>query len=708
MSKETIEALLGEASRLYNDGDYRNAIQKWEEVLVLDPNNQKAKESIKIAGLLSDTWAEPGSEPGTPAPAAEPSAQEQQIEEGLARIRAKLETRDFRGAHAECEALEPIAAEHPQLKSFADQARSGLEAEPFIKAALERAQKELKASNFEMVELLCSKIVSLDASNRDARMLLYMAQRRTTGEETPAQPAPGTPPPTSQKAPPAPEPAAASPEAPAGADSPAAAAPAPDPLAEIGMEADFSPLDLVPGDATEEPAAPAPTTPSAHEAPYPSPDAGALETPPAEAVSASEFEHGEQIDASIKVIPLAGPRPEHSPTRSASELIQDGSIYEEPDPDGIESTADAGEAPQTPAAGAEEGSGPLASPGSGDESAPIPLAEVTAPPPGAEAPVDELLGALGSLDEEVAAGTSPGAQLEAGRLPKHEASGAAAAPSRSGGWFKIFALIILLLGGGAGAAFWYLNKPAAAEPQVVASTVRPDVAAAASPKTGSVPASSAAPDRAASPRARQSAAAPAEEAAQPEPPSSGASSPVPPDDPEQRMAQAQARYAQAQKAAAAGDLHQAQALLFEALEVDPMLFEAKDLLDEIAQRLIEEERFEVDLRTVRRAIQSRDYHSALWKLYRMQEAFPEIREWDRNIADAWYNWGVLLLKAGNCREAIEKFDEVAGIFSSDHEAIRQRKVAERYLARPKDVAYHSYVDVLDTRPFTPIRKPFSR
>jgi Flp pilus assembly protein TadD len=78
--------------------------------------------------------------------------------------------------------------------------------------------------------------------------------------------------------------------------------------------------------------------------------------------------------------------------------------------------------------------------------------------------------------------------------------------------------------------------------------------------------------------------------------------------------------------------------------------------------------------------------------------------WDRNIAAAWYNWGVTLLKAANCREAIEKFNEVLAVIPQDREAVRLRAVAERYLQRDKDAAYYSYVDGLNLRPLEPIGK----
>lgn len=47
--KEALQKLLDEALMLYRDGNYKGAIRKWEEVLVLEPENLEAKFNIEIA-----------------------------------------------------------------------------------------------------------------------------------------------------------------------------------------------------------------------------------------------------------------------------------------------------------------------------------------------------------------------------------------------------------------------------------------------------------------------------------------------------------------------------------------------------------------------------------------------------------------------------------------------------------------------------------
>jgi tetratricopeptide (TPR) repeat protein len=692
MSNDAIEQLLAEASRLYNEGDYRRATQKWEEVLSLDPENQKARESIKIASLLSDTWSEGGGEPAPEAAAPGPqSPQEIQLEEGLARIRTKIEARDFQGAFADCEALAPSVGDHDELKSLTDQARSGLEAEPFIKAALERAQKELQASNFEMVQVLCSKILSLDAGNRSARDYLVMAQRRTSGEESQrtAAAAPNEVPQDVAK------PTAAQEAAPA---TPAAtqADATEDPLAALGMEldADLSPMDLAgavgeeatPVSAVPPPVVDAAATPAAQDqsggagvgaSGSASPESQALPVKPPPEVE-------QEIDATdLQSIPIAGAASAQPVTRQGSEIIQDGSVY---------AGAEAG----------EEGLGPELTDGS---------AQDLSPELGDSAGGAGLIAELGVLPPipQMDADTADPAFSEgpvAARRPRAPRPAAAPAREQKGGGGLLRAVASVLLLGALGAGGWFLY-------QTYFSPVDPGLAPA-DPPTGVAAAAGPSVEGGEGPVAQDAKAGAdldaAEAAAEDSSPSGEelqveAAPSSPSEDPAARTAMAQARYQEARRQVRSGNLRQAKVVLEEALVFDPMLFEAKDLYDEISQQLLEAERFEQDIATVRRSMQDHDYHSALWKLYRLQESFPSVAGWDYNIASAWYNWGVLLLKAGNLREAMEKFDEVLGIYPNDHEAIRQRRVGERYIGRARDRAYHSYVDALDMRPFKPIASP---
>ena len=681
MSSEAIEALLAEASRLYNEGDYRTAIQKWQEVLGLDPNNQKARESIKSASLLSDTWAEAATDPtpGGSSPGTAGGQEPDSLAEGMARIRDKLAARDFR-------------------------------------AALERAEKELKTGHFEMVEVLCRKVLTLDAANRQARTYLYMAQRRTAGQ-TDAPPEPTAGEVDSAAPPPVPDPPAVAREA-----APAEEGTAPDPLADLvdELESDLSPLDLAGGEAVS--AAPAPDSEATVE-PAAAPAPGD--------VPISAFERGEEIDASqLESIPLGAPRPTPA-TRSAADLIQDGSVYTGPDPDALEGEAapraQRAAAPDSPARPPAEESG-LPQPDLGSDPGDAAAAAETGsaaggPRAGAAAPAAERRPGLRTPPSAGGA-----ARPAPGRPAKADKATTASIPARSlpaaraagSSWLKAVAVLLLLLGGIAGAAIWWLNhstaratapsipplkpmKPAVASvsgpPEGSPAAAQPqDAAPAPSPPAGSQAQNRETPDPQPAPAAASAGAQPpAAQAAQP-------AAPAIPSDPGARQAWAQKQYAEARRRFGEGNLREAKTLLEGVLEADPMLFEAKDLMEKVGERLLERRKFEEDVQTVRRSFEASDFHSALWKLYRLQEAYPEVPGWDRNIAAAWYNWGVTLLKAANCREAIDKFNEVLAVVPQDREAVRLRAVAERYLQRDKDAAYYSYVDGLNLRPLEPIGK----
>jgi thioredoxin-like negative regulator of GroEL len=68
------QQLLSKATALYHSGDYREAIQVWQEVLQRDPENQRAQEGIRMASLLleeaetSDASTPASEQSETPSP----------------------------------------------------------------------------------------------------------------------------------------------------------------------------------------------------------------------------------------------------------------------------------------------------------------------------------------------------------------------------------------------------------------------------------------------------------------------------------------------------------------------------------------------------------------------------------------------------------------------------------------------------------------
>ncbi|MFQ5845142.1 MAG: tetratricopeptide repeat protein, partial [Planctomycetota bacterium] len=134
--------------------------------------------------------------------------------------------------------------------------------------------------------------------------------------------------------------------------------------------------------------------------------------------------------------------------------------------------------------------------------------------------------------------------------------------------------------------------------------------------------------------------------------------------------------------------------LRDALKIDPLNFEARDLLDVAMRELEKQARFEEAMQLALRYFREGDYASALHRFYRIQQDRPEIKILDTYIANSWFNWGVILMQAGAVDEAVEKFDEVLDIRPRDREASRAREVARRYHGRQRDAAFDSFATTL--------------
>jgi len=66
MTQEEIQTLLDQASSLYNDGQYDDAIALWNQVLASEPQNARAREGIKMANLLLSDWVQPATPQSAP------------------------------------------------------------------------------------------------------------------------------------------------------------------------------------------------------------------------------------------------------------------------------------------------------------------------------------------------------------------------------------------------------------------------------------------------------------------------------------------------------------------------------------------------------------------------------------------------------------------------------------------------------------------
>ena len=156
--------------------------------------------------------------------------------------------------------------------------------------------------------------------------------------------------------------------------------------------------------------------------------------------------------------------------------------------------------------------------------------------------------------------------------------------------------------------------------------------------------------------------------------------------------------AQARQHERAGRWAEAVLAYREALRLDPVDFDAQDELDRAMAQLEKEARFEQEIGQAVRAFDEHDYGPCLHKLYRLQQDYPRVRYLEDYIRNAWFNWGVQLLQAGDVDEAAEKFTEVLDMDAQDRESHRAREVARRYHGRSRDTVLESFATSLPLRP----------
>jgi DNA repair ATPase RecN len=134
------------------------------------------------------------------------------------------------------------------------------------------------------------------------------------------------------------------------------------------------------------------------------------------------------------------------------------------------------------------------------------------------------------------------------------------------------------------------------------------------------------------------------------------------------------------------------------IALDPVNFQAKELLDQSQQHVNAETKVRQDLEQARSAFEGKDYQGALWKLYRLPRD-PGLGDIDRAIRNSWFNWAVMGLKNGDATNALQKLSEALAVDPEDTDATRLQEVAERYASRPKDKVFYSFVDGLKYRAF---------
>jgi tetratricopeptide (TPR) repeat protein len=133
-----------------------------------------------------------------------------------------------------------------------------------------------------------------------------------------------------------------------------------------------------------------------------------------------------------------------------------------------------------------------------------------------------------------------------------------------------------------------------------------------------------------------------------------------------------------------------------AVRLDPLNPTARELEERAQAGLDKQQRLLEMFNEVRGLFEEKDYQSTLWKLYRLPRE-PVFGDLDLCIRNAWYNWGIASLKAGNVTDALQKISEALATDPDDHEAMKLRDFAESYTAKARDRSYFAFTDNLAIR-----------
>src|SRR5881296_2325571 len=181
---EKLQELLAKASSLYNNGEYKGAIEAWQGALTVDPASQKAREGIRMATLLLgdfDSAPPAGPEEASPLPAdgADTTAADLPVEEaearldlGVARVKQLLAERKYAEAIEGAQSLLPLGPDSPEILSLLEEAQHAFESAPFIEEHLSLARELLNQERFSEAEAECKKVFTLDATHPGAKALL--------------------------------------------------------------------------------------------------------------------------------------------------------------------------------------------------------------------------------------------------------------------------------------------------------------------------------------------------------------------------------------------------------------------------------------------------------------------------------------------------------------------------------------------------------
>ena len=811
---EKLQELLTRASSLYNNGEYKGAIDAWTEALSVDPQSQKAREGIRMATLLiGDFDSAPAAVEEAPEPADGAVAEDVPPEEAEARLElgiAHVKQLVAEGRHAEAiegaQGLLPLASDSPELLALLEQAQHAFESAPFIEEHITLARELLAQERYAEAEAECKKIFTLDASHAGGKQLLKeirdeiqkslkaaasqlggMTVKLSMSDVLKAGPKP--------KAPAAPAPAPAPPtEEPASTETPEIdggpnsfeygdqAVVQEDIAARAALEAAFadpahegvpeeSPFELAggesptaspemsqpgPANTIEEPVVEAKTVrpassrvvprvpPSTAEPAAPEPAAGPVAPPPVVAgaakrpstpdpsahapSSAKPAAPGAKPAASHAAIPVADPAAHDETSAWEAELSQLNLKEKErgilrgtgakavggpADPGDVDlmSLLDNGSMPGMEEPGGEK---TVVSP----PSVPLAHAKETVKPPKPAGEPKKSRHHAGVPAEAPAEAPAVTPRLRAAERPRP-----VAAPSKRGSSFFKVLLVLLVLGGGGYAAWVYYIQPrllgGAGQPGQPVAPPAGSPAGTIDASQGPIPTpiggssrQQAAPPQGAdgagvagSPGAAGAGGAPGPAAANPAgtpaPAATHSNEPIKPAtvpalSPEETRRRIAGFAADGRRLAGERKWRESRAKLTAVLALDPANIEVKELLDQVQAKIDDEQKLQDEFDSVKSLMAEKDYENTLRKLYRLPRD-KGLGDIDLYIRNAWFNWAVTLMKAGNSRDALQKLSECLTVDPDDAQALKLQEVSEKYTARAKDRVYYAFADGLVLR-----------
>ncbi len=164
------------ASESYLRGDYRDALDAWQSVLTIDPGDEQALEGVRLAALLVE-GSEPAAPPGAPA-SPDPAVLRRRLDE----VDARLEASDLQGAASVAEALVAEFPSDPAVVDALNRARTAVEAEPFLAEQIALARAALDGGRVVEAEAACRRVLAVDSHHLEATSLLRRCAQTASSE----------------------------------------------------------------------------------------------------------------------------------------------------------------------------------------------------------------------------------------------------------------------------------------------------------------------------------------------------------------------------------------------------------------------------------------------------------------------------------------------------------------------------------------------